>query len=105
MGAERIVVFPDELLERMQLETTIFTPANDAVGFAALSEEVGLTLILRLYQLVMDEDNIYDPIQELAAFSFESRIELDQFINRLPEITGLEMLTILNPLPGASSVS
>ncbi|MFC4024758.1 hypothetical protein ACFOUV_13225 [Oceanobacillus longus] len=99
------VSLPDELLDKMQLETTIFSPANDVFGVAALSEEVGPTLILRLYQLVVNEDNAYQPVQELAAFSFGNRLELESFLDRLPEISGLEMLMLLNPLQGAGSAN
>jgi hypothetical protein len=97
--------FQDERLEKMHLETTIFSPENDNFAVAALSEEVGPTLILHLYQLVVDEDGGYQPVQELAAFSFQNRLDLDDFLDRLPEISGLEMLMLLNPLPSGSTVN
>ncbi|GAB3042120.1 hypothetical protein [Virgibacillus ainsalahensis] len=100
MNSEKTVYFPDELLENRQIETTIFTPLNDLIGVAALSEQEGPTFILRLFQLTVFEGETYEPIQELAAFSFQSREELDSFLERLPDLTGLEMLMLLNPLPG-----
>ena len=100
MDTERRVIFPDELLEKKQIETTIFTPSNENVGVVALSEEENFLLTLRLYQLTRLEDNLdYHPVQELAAFSFQNRQDLDNFLERLPDLTGLEMLMLLNPLP------
>ncbi|WP_087974170.1 hypothetical protein [Oceanobacillus rekensis] len=103
MYAEPNVVFPKQLLEKMTLDTTIFSPTNEIFAVSALTEEVGSTLILRLYQLALDEDRIYRPVQELAAFSFRNRLELDDFLGRLPEISGLEMLMLLNPIPDGST--
>ncbi|MBP1969179.1 hypothetical protein J2Z83_001283 [Virgibacillus natechei] len=105
MNSDKRVVFPNEMLENRQIETTIFTPANDVYGVAVLSEKAGATIILRLYQLVVDADYTYQPVQELTAFSFGSRSELDSFLDRLPEISGLEMLMLLNPLPGDGPVN
>ncbi|WP_087974176.1 hypothetical protein [Oceanobacillus rekensis] len=105
MDTEPNIFFPDELLEKMKLETTIFSPENEFFAVAALSEEVGPTLVLHLYQLVIDEDGGYQAVQELAAFSFQSRLNLEEFLGRLPEISGLEMLMLLNPLPSGSTVN
>lgn len=103
METGRRVSFPDELLEGRQIETTIFTPSNDDVGVVALSEQEDAVLTLRLYQLTrFDDDPDYHPVQELAAFSFLNRQDLDDFLERLPDLTGLEMLMLLNPLPSDS---
>jgi hypothetical protein len=95
------VAFPDELLVNRTLETTIFTKENDLFGIAVLSEqgEDGL-LVLRIYQLLWsEEEDSFIPVQELEAFGFYSREELVDFVERLPDISGLEMLMLLNPLP------
>lgn len=100
MNSKR-VIFPDELLENTVVETTIFTEQNDIYGIAALSEEgEGSTFILRIHQLMwLDDEGAFSPVQELEAFSFLNRGDLDDFLTRLPNITGLEMLMLLNPLP------
>jgi len=99
--SSRKVVFPNELLVNKQVETTIFTEKNDIFGIAVLSEEgEDSTLILRIYQLMwFDDEQAYSPVQELEALSFQTREQLDDFVTRLPDITGLEMLMLINPLP------
>ncbi|HLR51707.1 MAG TPA: hypothetical protein VK072_02410 [Candidatus Avamphibacillus sp.] len=95
------VVFPDELLENKKIETTIFTEENDLLGVAVLSEVADNSIhVLRIYQMFwFNEEKAFSPVQELAAFSFPNREELDDFLMRLPEISGLEMLMLVNPLP------
>ncbi|WP_449355222.1 hypothetical protein ACUL41_03580 [Virgibacillus natechei] len=44
MNSDKKVVFPDEMLENRQVESTIFTPENEAFGIALLSETAGATL-------------------------------------------------------------
>lgn len=75
-----------------------FPDSNEQIGIAALSERDGSNHILRIYQLVYNEEELFEPIQELAAFSFLDREELTSFLERLPSISGLEMLMLLNPL-------
>lgn len=94
------VEFPDELLEGRLIETTIFSPENEDIGIAILSEFQGGTYVMRIYQLEQSQHEKYSPIQELAAFSFHSRRKFDEFLESLPEMSGLEMLLALNPSPG-----
>lgn len=100
MSSKR-VVFPDELLEDRRIETTIFTEQNDIFGIAVLSEtDQDFTFTLRIYQLMWSKDEeAFAPVQELEAFRFLTRQQLEDFVKRLPEISGLEMLMLLNPLP------
>jgi len=98
MSSEKEVVFPNELLEEMQVETTIFSPENEIIAIAALSKIENSAHILSLWQLLKDQ-NSYHPVQELAAFSFLDRVDLEDFLHRLPDMSGIEMLLILNPLP------
>ena len=95
------VVFPDELLENKKIETTIFPEENGLIGVAVLSEVAENSIhVLRIYQMFwFNEEEAFSPVQELAAFSFPSREEFDDFLMRLPEISGLEMLMLVNPLP------
>lgn len=97
MNDEKSVVFPDEIMENRNLETVIFSPVSTEIGIAALSESSHSTHILRLYQLMYEEyENTYKPVQELEAFSFLRYEELTDFLKKLPEMSALEMLLVLN---------
>src|SRR5690625_1198048 len=99
MNENKSVVYPNELLENMRVEGTIFPENASDVGIATLSHEVGSAHILRIYQLLFNnEADAYDLVQELAAFTFQDRIELVSFLEDLPHLNGLEMLMLLNPL-------
>ncbi|MFA1820151.1 hypothetical protein ACDX78_08180 [Virgibacillus oceani] len=97
MHSEKKVRFDDSMLEEMNVETTIFSEEHPELGFAVLSEEKDSMFIVRVFELAQDEDAFF-PIQDLAAFSFGTKRELNAFVDRLPELTGLEMLLLLNPM-------
>lgn len=93
------VVFPNEMLEEMNIEDTFFPTNSDEVGVAALSHILDKVHIMRIYQLIRNNDsNTFEPIQEMASFSFGSREDFEEFLGMLPNLTGLEMLMLLNPL-------
>ncbi|WP_085993243.1 hypothetical protein [Oceanobacillus senegalensis] len=99
MSSDRMVSFPNEFLESMNIETTIFTPQDEKIGIAALSETENANITLRLYQLLRSDDNhVYSPVIELAAFSFSNRQDMNEFLKKLPDMTGIEMLMLLNPI-------
>lgn len=98
MGGKE-VIFPNELLEEMKIESTFFSPVDDNVGIAALSHLENNQHVLRLYHLLRNNNLKYHPVQELAAFSFVAYEELIDFLKRLPQMSGFEMLLLLNPLP------
>lgn len=94
---EENVFFPDEMMENKKLETVIISPVSTEIGIAALSESSQSMHILRLYQLSFEEyENTYIPVQELEAFSFQHYDELTNFLEKLPEMSALEMLLVLN---------
>jgi len=64
----------------------------------SMVEEKDNMFIVRVFELAQHEDAFY-PIQDLAAFSFGTKTELNAFVARLPELTGLEMPLLLNPMP------
>lgn len=98
------VSFPNEILENMKFEQTIFSPENDKIGIAIFSETENDSHIMRIYHLLYDEDeHVYNFIQELTAFSFQSQREVDDLIERLPTLSGIEMLLMLQPIPVANS--
>lgn len=104
MDSKKRVLFPDEMLEQMDIEKTIFAKEMHEHGIAVLSEKEGSGLILRIYQLMRGTEGAYSPVQELAAFNFKNRGDLDDFLTKLPNITGLEMLLLLNPLQNETTV-
>lgn len=100
MDTEKMIVLPKEL-ESMELETVIsLSLENEEVGIIVLSELENDNHVLRLVHSIEVDDEKYDFIQELAAFSFQSRQELNDFVQSLPNLSGLEMLLLLNPLIG-----
>lgn len=99
MNPEIKISFPDEVLDEMTFEQTLFSPDNQNIGIVMFSEVIQEDHILRLYHLLRDEtEETYQFVQELAAFSFKSRHEVDDFIQRLPTLSGIEMLLMLNPV-------
>jgi len=93
------VVYPNELLQNMRVEGTIFPENASQVGVATFSQQNGSDHILRIYQLLFNNtESVYEPVKELAAFNFMSRRDLVGFLDDLPHLNGLEMLMLLNPL-------
>lgn len=97
------ISFPNEILENMTFEQTIFSPENEKIGIAVFSETEDDSHIMRIYHLLFDEDEqVYNFIQELTAFSFQSRREVDDLIKRLPTLSGIEMLLMLHPISASA---
>lgn len=104
MNSDVKISFPNEIIESMNFEQTLFTPENDKIGIAIFSELEDNNHIVRVYHLLYDDhENVYNFIQELTAFSFQSREEVDELIKRLPTISGIEMLLMLHPIPTAQT--
>lgn len=102
MNPDVKISFPNEIMENMKFEQTLFTPENEKIGIAIFSETENDNHIMRIYQLLYDEDDeTYNFIQELTAFSFQKRNQLDDLIERLPTLSGIEMLLMLHPLPAS----
>ena len=99
MNSSQIVSFPNELLEKFTIESTIFPPENEKNGVAILSEVENTDHIVRIYQLKQSFDGKeYHVIQEVAAFRYKNRGQLDDFLARLPNMSALEMLMMLHPI-------
>jgi len=55
--------------------------------------------IMRVYQLLSNQSTmVYEPVQEMVSFSFENRSEFVDFLTQLPNLTGLELLILMNPI-------
>lgn len=93
-----VISLPEGILDTMLIESTIFTPENQQIGVIVLSEFVRTKYILHIYQLALSKNKEhYQFVQELAAFKIDTRAEVDVMIDRLPNLSGLEMLLMLNP--------
>lgn len=99
MDTNRAVNFSNELLRDMTIERTFFPSNSDEVGVAVLSHIENEEHITRIYQLVLNmKSNVFEPTQEMASFAFESSDDFFYFLDKLPNLTGLEMLMLLNPI-------
>jgi len=107
MESSKSVLFPSEMLVEMEIEDTFFPTNSKQIGIAVLSHFQESAYIMRIYQLIHNnESDSFEPIQELASFSFSSKEHFDDFLKMLPNMTGLEMLMLLNPLfPGDDLLS
>ena len=102
MDTDTKISFPNEIIATMTFEQTLFSPENKQVGIAIFSEVENKHHIVRVYHLSLDDDEtVYHFIQELAAFSYQSRDQVDDFIKHLPTLSAIEMLLMLNPIEPA----
>lgn len=83
----------------MTIERTFFPSNSDEVGVAVLSHIENEERIIHIYQLVLNmKSNVFEPTQEMASFAFEGSDDFFYFLDKLPNLTGLEMLMLLNPI-------
>ncbi len=80
----------------LKIESLVVNGADDRMGMLLLSEEK--QFVLRIY-LILKETDFYSISHELQSFAFNSRDELLNFRNRLPEMTALEILYLMDPMP------
>src|SRR5690625_5915421 len=100
-----MIAFPVGILDRMTIESAIFTPENKKLGIIVLSEFIKSEHILRVYQLVLSTDETqYNFVEELVAFNLKKREETDELIERIPNISGLEMIFLINLLRHLTSI-
>lgn len=95
---DNVIDFPIELIDGQTFESFLLSPTNENTGILATSEKDENKIVLRLYlaEKLPNKDNFETRI-ELAAFSFENKKQLTKFIDKLPEISGVDMLILLNP--------
>lgn len=85
-----------QLEENAKIEEVFFASNSDEVAILITSKKEYVNYIMRLYQLQLNEaNNKYEPVKELAAFSFQSESDLLSFLKRLPNMTALEILILL----------
>ena len=96
---EERVHFPDQLLAGMGIETLFVNPIDPTRAVTALSGEEQGQFILKLYHLRKNENQEFFPTHELASYSFHTRADLKYFVKRLPNMSAIELLIGLNPVP------
>lgn len=105
MNSNLRISLPDDLTENSIVEVTMISPKNEQEGIVALSEDIGEVINLRLFHLFLSaDDEVYYPVQELAAFCFKERKYLEDFLSELPNMSALDMLILLNPITLDDSV-
>lgn len=92
---------PDEMFQDMELEDVIFPVNLEETGVVVFSQTgENNDYVMRVFQLILNPElDRYFPVQELVAFSFPSYDKLKDFLITLPNLNGIEMLMLLNPLP------
>ncbi|NMH72767.1 hypothetical protein HF078_06760 [Bacillus sp. RO2] len=96
------VEVPKEMLKGMQIEGTAISPSHPGVGVLILSKgfnQFSKEIVIRLYRIQKDTNTeSYYIVLELEAFMFKKYKEAKDFFEKLPNMTGLEMLLLLNPI-------
>jgi hypothetical protein len=98
----RRIEFMKDMVEGMTVENLYISPLDDDIGVMALSNKEDDKYILRLYQLLREgkgKDAPLLPTHELEAFSFDSRLQLNLFLEQLPEMSAFDLLMVMNRLP------
>lgn len=96
-----IVEIPNELLENMEIEAVIISPIYRNVGIVILAKDDNETnsRLVRIYSIVkQDDETTYRPVQELQAFLFPEKPFAKEFIERLPQMSAIELMFAMNGL-------
>lgn len=105
---EAKVSLPNELTKEMTIHTTFISPTKPEVGVLVLTKglhQLSKEIVVRLYRLQKKSlDESYYIINELEALMFTSFKAARAFLNNLPNMTGLEMLLLLNPMSKTSKL-
>lgn len=102
------VEVPKKMLEGMKIEGTAISPSHPEVGVLIISKgfnQFSKEILFRLYRIQKDfTTDSYYIVLELEAFMFKRFKEAKDFLEKLPNMTGLEMLLFLNPVHPASNL-
>lgn len=96
------VNLPEEIIKGKKIEFVTVSPIEDRIGVTGLSGKLKNMYLLRLYQIMSDNDKEFYPTHEIGAFTFHSRLKLKEFVDLLPEMSAIEILMIMNPHPALS---
>ncbi|MED1201777.1 hypothetical protein [Heyndrickxia acidicola] len=93
----------NNILKHSKVLTSITTPFNPNIAFLVMGEEVkpqSKANIVRIYHTRRNaKNNKFQITAELEAFQFSSYQSAKAFVKKLPEMTGLEMLMLMNKIP------
>lgn len=98
------VTLPDDLFEEMEIQATVVSPDKPDLGILILSKglnQFSREIVIRIYRLKKDKTNeeCYSIYFELQAFMFTTYKQAKEFLDKLPNMSALEMLLMLNPKP------
>ncbi|OCA86157.1 hypothetical protein [Bacillus sp. FJAT-27986] len=89
--------FPDEVIDRFNIEGLITSPYKQTMGWVFLSENKGDNIILRIFLIDRVCESIsFELNRELSAFIFPTRIEMKKFYEHLLNMSALEYMVLLN---------
>lgn len=95
------VEVPNELLKGMEIQAKVVSPKHPNVGVLILSKDynqLSREIVIRLYRMHKGPvDKRFHVVSELEAFMFTNYKQAKEFLKKLPNMTGLEMLLLLNP--------
>jgi len=95
------IVFPDELIEDMKILSTVTNPEKEDLGILIMGENMeveqysGGLSVIRLYLLNKRNFKYHFEI-ELGAFAFYDLESAYGFLIKLPEMSALELLIMMN---------
>lgn len=96
---DAMVEIPNELLENMEIESVIISPVYHNVGIVILAgddQETNFRLV-RVYSIAkQDDETTYGLVQELQAFLFPEKPFAKEFIERLPQMSAIELMFAMN---------
>src|SRR5690625_8028440 len=99
MDYERSINFSHDIFKHSSIEQTLFSPTADDLGVIIVSGKEKNTHILRIIQLLYSfPEQRFIPVQELASFDFQTYEQLKDFLENLPNLSGIDMLSIINLL-------
>ena len=96
---ESKVDVPNELLVDMEIESVVISPVFQNVGIVILAgddQETNCRLV-RIYSIAkQDDETTYRLVQELQAFLFPEKSFAKEFIERLPQMSAIELMFAMN---------
>ena len=105
MNYERSINFSHDIFKHSSIEQTLFSPTADDLGVIIVSSKEKNTHVLRIIQLLYSfPEQSFIPVQELVSFDFQTYEQLTDFLENLPNLSGMDMLLLLNPLTDNSDI-
>ena len=98
-STDAMIEIPNEVLDNMDIESIIISPVhyNVAIVILAGADQETNCRLVRIYSIVkQDDETTYGLVQELQAFLFPEKPFAKEFIERLPQMSAIELLFAMN---------